>query len=152
MNKKLGPEGEKLIKDFELLRFEAYMPTPFDRPTIAWGHTLDVKMGDVVDTVRAQEMFIEDTADAINCVNRNVTTELTQTEFDALVSLCFNIGCYNFKSSTLVRKLNNDDFEGAAKEFAKWNKQRMDGKLVVLNGLTKRREAERKLFTGESYA
>lgn len=141
---KLGPEGAALIKEYEQCRLSAYMPTPDDVPTIGYGHTRGVAMGDTCTQDEADAWFIEDVAWAEDCVNRAVTSGLSQTEFDALVSLCFNIGCKAFTGSTLVRKLNESpaDFDAASKEFSRWNKQ--GGK--VLNGLTRRRASEAELF------
>ena len=68
--------------------------------------------------------------------------KLNQNQFDALVSFTYNLGAGALGSSTLLGKLNRGDFEGAADEFPKWNKA--GGK--VLNGLVKRRAAERSLF------
>lgn len=100
---KLGPAGENLIKSFEELRLDAYLPTPDDVPTIGWGHTRGVALGDTCDTDQAERWFVEDVAWAEDCVKRAVTVPLTQEEFDALVSLCFNIGCKHFSGSTLVK-------------------------------------------------
>ncbi|WP_173506474.1 lysozyme, partial [Marinobacterium sp. xm-m-383] len=71
---------------------------------------------------------------------------LTQPQYDALASFIFNLGGANFRTSTLLRKLNAYDYVGAADEFLRWNKQRQGGQMVVLRGLTKRREEERALF------
>lgn len=71
-----------------------------------------------------------------------VKVPLNQNQFDALVSFAFNLGLGNLKSSTLLKKLNASDYIGASKEFERWN--RAGGK--VLNGLTRRRIAERDLF------
>lgn len=60
----LGECGKKLIKSYETLRLEAYMPTPNDKPTIGWGHTKGVKMGDVCNVAQAEKWFLEDTAEA----------------------------------------------------------------------------------------
>jgi lysozyme len=83
-----------------------------------------------------------DVASAEATVKRDVRVELNQEEYDALVDLVFNIGSGNFETSTLLRKLNAGDTDGAIAEFAKWNK----AGGVVLAGLVKRREAERVLF------
>ncbi|EDH9820259.1 TPA_asm: lysozyme, partial [Salmonella enterica subsp. enterica serovar Typhimurium] len=77
-----------------------------------------------------------------NDVSRLVKVKLTQGQFDALVSFAYNLGARTLSSSTLLRKLNSGDYAGAADEFLRWNKA--GGK--VLNGLTRRREAERALF------
>jgi lysozyme len=78
-------------------------------------------------------------------VNRLVKVELTQDQFDALVSLVFNIGGGNFERSTLLKKINARNFDGAADEFPRWN--RAAGKVMA--GLTKRRHAEQSLFQSE---
>jgi lysozyme len=99
-------------------------------------------MGDTCTQEQADAWFLEDVAWAEDCVNRAVTAQLLQNEFDALVSLCFNIGCKAFSGSTLVKDLNNGNFDAASKQFSVWNKQAGQ----VLAGLTRRREAEAELF------
>ena len=75
-------------------------------------------------------------------VTRNVTVQLNQDQFDALVSFTFNLGEGNLKQSTLLQKVNAGDFAGAAKEFPRWNKA--GGQ--VLPGLVRRRASEALLF------
>ena len=78
-----------------------------------------------------------------NCVNANVKSILNQNQFDALVSFTFNLGAGSLKSSTLLKKVNINPADATiANEFAKWNKA--GGKVIA--GLTKRREAEAKLY------
>ena len=139
---KLGDAGKRLIQGYETCRLKAYLPTPDDVWTIGWGHTHGVKEGDTCTQEEADAWFSEDVAWAEECVNRAVTAQLVQNEFDALVSLCFNIGCHAFSGSTLVKLLNDSDFDAAAKEFRRWNKQ--GGKELA--GLTDRRMKEAKLF------
>lgn len=80
---------------------------------------------------------------AIPCVKKYVKYDkLTQHQFDALVDFTFNVGCGNFRGSTLLKKLNQGDVSGAANEFPKW--QYAGGK--VLAGLVRRRAAEKALF------
>lgn len=138
--------NDQLIKKWEELRLVAYLPTPHDKWTIGWGHTKGVKQGDEISREQAQMLFDSDVKWAVAAVNRDVNVRLTQTQFDALVSLVFNIGEANFKRSTLLKKLNRGDYEGAALEFPKWNKQRQNGKLVVLRGLVRRRAEEMEYF------
>ena len=138
----IGPKGIALIQSHESCRLEAYLPTSHDVWTLGWGHTKDVKEGDACTQEQADAWFLEDVAWAEDCVNRAVTVPLMQPEFDALVSLCFNIGCRAFSGSTLVRLLNSGNFDGASEQFGVWNKQ--GG--TVLAGLVKRREAEAQLF------
>lgn len=138
---KIGDAGLRIIRSYESLRLRAYLPTPDDVPTIGYGHTKGVKMGDTCSIEQAERWLREDCAEAETAVNL-VGVPLTQSQFDALVSFVFNVGVGAFKMSTLRRKLVAKDYMGAADEFPKWNKQA--GK--VLGGLVKRRASERELF------
>lgn len=80
-------------------------------------------------------------------VRNVVTVDLTEDQLGALTSFTYNIGLGNFEKSTLLKKLNAGDIEGAADEFLRWNKSG----YKVLNGLTRRREAERNLFLSRPY-
>jgi lysozyme len=91
---------------------------------------------------QAESLLRKDITWVEKAVNKLVVVPLTQNQFDALSSLVFNIGEGGFANSTLLRLLNAGDYEGAANQFLRWNKQ----KGVTLKGLTKRREEERKLF------
>ena len=82
-------------------------------------------------------------------IRRVLPKGLNDNQCAALLSLAYNIGIYNFRSSTLVRKLNTGDFIGASNEFVRWNKARVKGKLTVIRGLTRRRLAEKALFLKE---
>ena len=139
---KINSAGLELIKSFETLRLDAYMPTPDDAPTIGYGHTRAVAMGDTCTEEQADAWLLEDVAWAEDCVTRAVTAFLHENEHAACVSLCFNIGCKAFTDSTLVRLLNEGSFDEAEAQFARWNKQA--GRELA--GLTRRREAERELF------
>ena len=131
-----------IIKKSEGLRLEAYLPTTNDVPTIGYGHTKSVKMGQCITINQAEQFLLEDVAWASDAVNRLVKVNLTQNQFDALVSFVFNVGATAFSKSTLLRLLNAGDYKGAADQFIRWNKQA--GK--ELKGLTKRRQEERALF------
>ena len=137
----VGERGLALIKEFEGVRLAAYLDS-VGVPTIGYGHTKDVQMGDTCTPEQANEWLREDCEDAENCVNSAVSVPLTECEFDALVSFVFNLGCGNFRKSTLLRKLLDSDYDGAAIEFRKWDKA--GGQ--VLAGLTRRRLAEARLF------
>lgn len=118
--------------------------------TGGWGHTgPDVRPGMVITRDMAVDWLRADVRGAEAVVKRDVKVALNQEEYDALVDLVFNIGSGNFDTSTLLRKLNAGDTDGAIAEFARWNLA--GGK--VLAGLVKRREAERVLFQlGANYA
>lgn len=139
----ISERGLDLIKSFEKCRLVAFKPTPNDVYTIGWGHTgPDVEQHTVLTQQQADDALIRDVTFAERCVTGCVTAELSQFEFDACVSLCYNIGCHAFRNSTLVKLLNASDYDGAAEQFARWNRQAG----VELAGLTTRREAERLLF------
>lgn len=130
------------IKEHEGLRLEAYLPTPNDVWTIGYGHTSTAKKGMVISEEQAEALLRKDIAWVEDAINKNVVVPLNQNQYDALASLIYNIGAGAFSKSTLLRLLNTGDYEGAANQFPRWNKQK--GK--VLKGLTRRREEERQLF------
>jgi lysozyme len=138
-------EGLRAIMEHEGVRLTAY-PDPGtggDPWTIGVGHTgPEVVHGMTITREEAMSLLAQDVKTAEKCVTANVRVGLTQSQFDALVSFVFNVGCGAFKGSTLLKKLNADDEQGAADEFLRWNKAA--GR--VLPGLTARREAEREMF------
>ena len=138
----IGTAGLELIKSFERCRLVAYKPTPDDVWTCGWGSTTGVDQATVWTQAEADDALAKDVGSAERCVDAGVSVPLAQNQFDALCSLVFNIGCGAFKGSTLLRKLNAGDVEGARAEFSRWNKQA--GK--VLSGLTRRRDHEAALF------
>lgn len=144
--KSLSKRGQDLVKSFEGFSLVGYLPTPDDVPTIGWGSTKifgrKVILGEEITEEDAQKQFEKDVVWAVNCVNNHISVDLTQNQFDALVSLCYNIGGSAFANSTLKVLLNTGDYHGAAVQFLRWNKQK--GK--ELKGLTKRRQAEQSLF------
>ena len=129
--------GEKLTKSFESCRLVAYQDGG-GIWTIGWGRTKGVKEGDTCTQDQADQWLTEDLIWAIYTVNRFVHAQLTQGEFDALVDFVYNVGADNFGGSTLLRKLNQSDFLGAAQEFERWDLS----KGVVVAGLLRRRIAE----------
>ncbi len=111
--------------------------------TNGYGHTgPDVFPAQHITTDQAVEWLKQDVQTASNAVNNLVTVQLDQNQFDALVDFVFNIGVKNFESSTLLRMLNNGDYENAAVQFDRWDKVKGN----VIAGLLKRRENETKLF------
>lgn len=142
----ISQDGLKFIQKFEDLRLESYLPTPNDVWTIGYGTTRingrSVVKGEKITHRQAKEYFREDILKFQNAINDLVKVELTQNQFDALVSFVYNIGVGAFSKSTLLKKLNSGDYAGASREFKRWNKQA--GK--VLRGLTKRRNEEAEMF------
>lgn len=138
------------IRDHEKLRLTAYLPTKNDVWTIGWGHTKTAKQGMVITEAQAEQLLRDDLAWVEETLDNLVKVPLTQNQRDALGSLIFNIGATNFSKSTVLRKLSAKDYLGAADAFLMWNKQKdkQTGQMVVLNGLTKRRQQERNLFNG----
>lgn len=137
----LSPDGADFIKGYEALRLKAY-DDGVGVWTIGWGHTKGVKEGMTCTEEKAQDWFLEDVAPAEQAVIDFVEVELDQSQFDALVSFVFNCGVSAFRSSTLLRLLNQGDYSGAAKQFGRWNK----GGGQVMLGLTRRRAAEATMF------
>jgi lysozyme len=117
---------------------KAYIPVPGDVPTIGFGTTENVKLGDKITPVKALERALMDAQKFEGAIKQCVRVPLHQHEYDAYVSLSYNIGSGAFCGSTLVRKLNAGDYPGACAEILRWD--RFKGQ--PLRGLTIRREKE----------
>lgn len=139
---KTSNSGINLIKKYEGCYLESYK-CPAGKWTIGYGHTKNVKKGMIITKLQATEYLKDDLVTYEKAVNKYVKVPINQNQFDALISFAFNCGTGALKSSTLLKKLNNKDYEGAANEFKRWNK--CNGK--VLTGLTSRRSAEKDLFS-----
>ncbi|MFN3074878.1 lysozyme [Acinetobacter sp. TY2] len=138
--------GINLICGFEGLKLKAY-DDGVGVWTIGFGTTIypngiKVKKGDACTEAQAKAYMAHDLKKFESAVNSAVIVPINQNQFDALVSLAYNIGTGAFKESTLVKKLNAGDIRGAAAQFDVWNKA--GGK--VMQGLVNRRALERKLF------
>lgn len=140
-NLKISDKGIQLIRSFEGCKLEAYKDA-VGIPTIGYGSTEGVTMGDTITQEEAENLLREDLRRFEDCVNSYVDVEISQCEFDALVSFAFNVGCNALKNSTLLRLLNQGDHDGAAQQFLRWDKA--GGKPLA--GLTRRRKAESVLF------
>lgn len=130
-----------LIKRFEGCRLEAYRDS-VGVPTIGYGHTKNVRMGDLITQAEADYMLAEDIKDHAAGILPLLLVEVTQGQFDALVSFAFNLGVRALKMSTLLRKVNDGDVFGASQEFGRW----VYAGGQALPGLVKRRKAEADLF------
>ena len=144
---KISNKGLELIKEFEGFSSVAYL-CPAKIPTIGYGNTFyedgrKVKLGEQISKTDALELLEKvvnkDFADKIFPA---IKVPVTQNQFDAMVSLAYNIGTGSFLKSTLLKKVNAGDFIGASEEFLKWNKS--GGKELL--GLTRRRKREQDLF------
>ena len=125
-------------------RENAYIPVPGDVPTIGFGTTEDVELGDKTTPERALVRLLKDANRFESAVQSCVKVPLHQYEYDAYVSMTYNIGPRAFCGSTLVKRLNQSDYSGACLEILKWDK--FKGK--PLPGLTKRRQEEYLKCTG----
>lgn len=117
---------------------KAYTPVPGDKPTIGFGTTEGVRRGDTITPLQAVTRALADVERFEGAVRRCVKVPLHQDEYDAYISLSYNIGGDAFCRSTLVRKLNAGDYGGACREILRWDK--FQGK--PLPGLTARRQKE----------
>lgn len=142
----ISEKGIGLIKQFEGCKLTAYQDS-VGVWTIGYGWTQSVdgkqiRAGMTIKQETAERLLKTGLVSYENDVSRLVKVGLTQGQFDALVSFTYNLGVRSLSTSTLLRKLNTGDYAGAAEEFLRWNK----AGDKVLNGLTRRREAERALF------
>ena len=144
---KISSRGLELIKDFEGFSSTSYLDV-VNIPTIGWGNTFyedgtKVKMGDQISKTDALKLLeVIANRDFADKIFPAIKVKVTQSQFDAMVSLAYNIGDGAFLKSTLLKKVNANDFSGAGEEFLRWNKA--NGKEVL--GLTRRREREKQLF------
>lgn len=140
-------QGVELIKHYEGLRIKPYRCSA-GVPTIGYGSTyypdgIKVTMVDRPITEEEAETLLAATLLPFEReIDRMVTVPLSQGQFDALVSFSFNLGSAALRGSTLLKKLNQGDKDGAAIQFGAWVKAAGQ----VLPGLVKRRESERKMF------
>jgi lysozyme len=142
-----SPAAINLIKGFESLSLDAYL-CPAGVWTIGWGHTSGVREGLRITEELAEEFLRRDVAQVDQGLAKIIHAPLTQGQYDALVSLCFNLcgGAQRLPAIAprLVAKLDEGDYAGAANELLDIDKA--NGK--VLPGLVRRRAAERALFVG----
>lgn len=151
---KVSEKGKTLIKEFEGLRLNSYRDS-VGVWTIGYGHTVTARPNQTITEKQADELLDKDIVRFEDSVKRAVKVPLTQNQFDALVSIVFNVGegashksgiirLKDGRPSTLLRRLNEGDYLGAAVAFKDW--KYAGGR--VLRGLERRREAEFKLFMG----
>jgi GH24 family phage-related lysozyme (muramidase) len=137
----ISQAGIDLIKSFEGCVLTSYKDVS-GVWTIGYGHTSGVREGQVITQNDAEVMLKFDVQKYVKGVNENVKVVLNQNQFDALVSFTYNCGVSALRTSTLLERLNQNDFVGASKEFDKW--VHAGGK--VIQGLVNRRSKEKALF------
>jgi GH24 family phage-related lysozyme (muramidase) len=147
---KTSEDGKRRIKRFESLRLKAYL-CPAGIPTIGYGCTdgvtiEDVKCGRTCTQVEAEQMFAESLKQFETGVNLAVNLNANQNQFDAMVSLAYNIGLAGFVRSTVLKAHKRGDTASAARAFGLWNKAPISGKLQVVPGLVTRRAQEAALY------
>ncbi len=142
-----------LIKEFEGFEAQAYIDTD-GTPVIGYGLSRiagqPVQIGDRIDPKQAEIALNHHLQEIHRELDKIVQVDLSDRQFSALASISFNVGINSIKSSTLVKKINAEDYTGAANEFLRWDKANLRGRLVQMPGLTRRRQAERQLFLDSS--
>ena len=147
----VNQECINIIKQFEEFRSKPYLDTA-GVPTIGYGATYyeddrEVTLYDTpISESRAHSLLQYTVNKFAESIKLLVKIDLNMNQFNALVSFTFNVGLNALKKSTLLKKLNSGDVEGAADQFLVWNKVRVNGVLQISNGLARRRKIERALF------
>tara|TARA_R100000664_G_scaffold19652_1_gene28783 strand:+ start:1241 stop:1684 length:444 start_codon:yes stop_codon:yes gene_type:complete len=142
----ISEEGLSLIKKFEGCELKAYRCAA-NVLTIGYGTTKGVTEDMEITKEEAESILKEEMHEYEGYINDMVKVPLKQNQFDAMVSWVFNLGSTNLSSSTLLKKLNNSEYDEVPSQIKRWNKA--GGK--VLDGLIRRREAEALLFEGKEW-
>lgn len=147
--RKVNKETVDLIKRWEGFRAEPYK-CPAGVDTIGYGHTTTkslMKRGTKITEARAEKLLRSDLAIYEKAISEMVEVDLTDGQYGALVSWCFNVGVGAAQRSTLIRKLNAGDYDSVPRELARWNKIGNS----VSSGLANRRAAEGGLWARGSF-
>lgn len=157
----LSEKAIKLLIKWEGLEFRPYRDS-VGKWTVGIGHLMteypfvvlrgkriDLSGNNALTIDQVMELKWQDAERFEKAVNNSVTVPLTQDQFDALVIFAFNIGEGAFRSSTLLKALNRGNYDAVPQELLRWNKGTVDGKTVVIDGLTNRRHNEIRLYNGE---
>ena len=140
--REINAKGLQIIKDSEGLYLERYL-CPANVPTIGYGNTSHALEYETITEEQAEQFLkedLEETQYQLAILTNKIP--LTDNQWSALVSFVFNVGTMNFLHSTMRRKLQDGDYEGAANELDRW----VYAKGVKLNGLIVRRQKEKELF------
>jgi lysozyme len=149
----ISDKGLALIKKWEGCELKAYLDA-VNVPTIGFGCIAypdgrAVQLGDRITQEQADALLVGECAMKCQAISSLINVTVSQNQFDALASLAFNIGEGAFADSTLLRKLNLSDYQGAAEQFLVWNKGTINGVKVEIEGLTNRRRDEKQLFESD---
>lgn len=137
----ISSQGIAHIKRWEGFRDKAYL-CPANVWTIGYGHTSTAVQGQCINSAQGEALLKDDLRRFESAVKENVKVDLSQGQYDALVSFSFNVGITAFSRSTLLRELNRKNYNGAANQLLRW----VHANGRKLPGLIKRREDERRLF------
>lgn len=144
--KKLSKRGLQFIKEAEGLRLESYRCSG-GVWTIGYGSTKGVTQGMKISNLQAENLLRRDIKVFEDTVNSLVNVDLTQSQYDALVSFTYNVGASAFKNSTMLKLINKGQLDKVPNEFSKWI---YAGKKKV-NGLISRRAKEAALFVDDAW-
>lgn len=148
---KVSLNGIKFIQRHEGTKYHVYLD-PVNKPTGGIGHLLTTAerklfpVGTKLSQAQVDKWFVEDLTRFTKAINKLITVPINQNQFDAMLSLAFNIGEGNFRKSSVLRYTNAKNFQKAADSFKLFNKATRNGKKIVLPGLTRRRTEEAKLY------
>ena len=149
---KTSQNGINFITKEEGLKLETYLDVA-GLLTIGVGHLVNpddnLVLGDKITYDEAMDFLKSDLLDVERCIANFIACDINQNQYDALASFIFNCGISAFKTSTLLKKLNMNDFTGAVKEFPKWSKITVKGIKQVHPSLLARRNREAELFNKE---
>jgi lysozyme len=146
MARRVSEEALALIKRWEGLKLQAYKCVA-GVWTVGFGHVATARPGMVISETQATRLLMEDLARFEAAIERLVRVPLSDGQFGALVSWCFNVGEGAASRSSLIRKLNAGEYDAVPGELARWNK--VAGKVVP--GLSNRRAAEAGLWARGSH-
>lgn len=145
----MSDNGLEMVMNFEKFKSKAYR-CPGGRLTIGYGSTRigrrKVSPTDTITPTKAKEILLTHLRNDCSIITTDIKTSITQNQYDALCSFIYNVGPNQFKRSTLLKKINQNDIAGAAQEFTKWSNIKKNGYLITLPGLKKRRQIEKELF------
>lgn len=149
--KMLDLSGQKFLAKAEGTKYTAYRDSvgiwTIGRGIIEYEDGKPVRKGDTITADREIALFNNTVKKYVNNVNKKVTSKINQNQFNALVSLCYNIGIAGFNNSTLLKKVNKNPNDPTIRNaFASWKYGTIRGKKQVIKGLVNRRKAEADLY------